>query len=265
MTIRVSIVTFLSLLSFSGLSQVTRDVDYFVTLVKQVTFDIESSPANADYYAIRAWAFYSLDSLSQANKDYSRAIFLNDKNPDFYAGRGKIFFLQKDFENSIKDFDRAIQMSVVVNLSLYLNRGVAYEKLGQYDLALDDFNYVLSKEPINQLALFKRAELFSFKFEAYDEAIKDWMLLNSLDTESDSLRSIITSSLGFSIGKKGNFDESMRLFSKSIDIFPGNALCYLYRGKILESAGRVDEACKDFFFASNLGLDFPDILINCKN
>lgn len=78
-----------------------------------------------------------LGNTDKAEKDFDRAIELNKKYAAAYFYRGEIKLERFDLKDAVNDFDKAI--SLEPNLKMYIKRGAACQKLGDYEEALENF------------------------------------------------------------------------------------------------------------------------------
>ncbi|MEJ2761826.1 MAG: tetratricopeptide repeat protein [Gammaproteobacteria bacterium] len=84
--------------------------------------------------------------------DYQRAIKTMPDLPEPYVGRGNIYFLAGKLNKAIDDYTRALDLHLTRNYIAYLNRGMAYEKLGRFDVAEADYRQALKAQPDWELA-----------------------------------------------------------------------------------------------------------------
>lgn len=124
---------------------------------------------------------------------------------------------KKDYENAIANYTRAIELNSQT-AEAYVNRGAAYESMGNLDLALQDFNTALALEP---------------KSEAYNNR----------------------ANVHF---KKRDYDRAAQDYSKALELGPGNAGAHLYRGHALKNMGLHDHAIRDYSEALILDPDNAD-------
>ena len=78
-----------------------------------------------------------------ARRNYDAAVRLHPKNAIAYAHRGLFFLKHQQFALAAKDFDTALNLRPTAWNYAYW-RGVAYARLGRYDLALANINQLLS-------------------------------------------------------------------------------------------------------------------------
>ena len=86
----------------------------------------------AGTYINRGILYVAMEEYQKAIKDYARAEKLY---PDFgaiHVNRGNLFFMGESYDSAISEYTRALGMDLRQDHVAYLNRGMAYEKLGKY-------------------------------------------------------------------------------------------------------------------------------------
>jgi len=157
----------LTLLLFSVLASLTlRQTAIWKNPITLWTYVIEREPSSVSgAYVDRGVAFHDEGQLNEAIKDFDKAIFLDSFSVDAYYERGTIFFEIGQFDRAVADLNKAISLigygaksSVGIDL-FFLNRGLAYSRLHQDELASSDFRRAC--ELGNQVAcdMIKNAEM----------------------------------------------------------------------------------------------------------
>jgi tetratricopeptide (TPR) repeat protein/MinD-like ATPase involved in chromosome partitioning or flagellar assembly len=150
-----------------------RDLDNALTAYDRA---IQLDPDLSDAYVDRGKVFAEKDIRDKALADYNRAIQLSKDNPLAFLWRGTLYSASNDYGSAIDDFDHALNLKsdlseanikradvllklggarnnvqAIKDYSLalsrtptydpepYLNRGVAYQNVHQYQPAIDDF------------------------------------------------------------------------------------------------------------------------------
>jgi len=160
-----------------------------------------------------------LQNYKQAIALINSAIAFNRTNPDYFYARGLAYYRSGDFEASGKDFEKAIEMDPKqANYNYYL--GSIYQKLGDLNESTTHFQLAIAKNDDSYMKI--------------DEA-------NAL------------SHMGINHIKQRQFQEAIGVFDELIVKDPDNQAAYLNRGIAEGSLQQVEEACKDFARASELG------------
>jgi tetratricopeptide (TPR) repeat protein len=103
----------------------------------------------------RAIVETTLSRYKDAFADYHSAMVIIPDLPEAYVGRGNIYFLANKLDRAIEDYSRALELNISRSYITYLNRGMAYEKLGRYDVAEADYRQALAAQPDWELAIKK--------------------------------------------------------------------------------------------------------------
>lgn len=135
--------------------------------------------------------------------------------------------------------------------SLYeaiLNRGMAFQQLGNYELSMKDYNEVIIHESYNDHAFALRAELKSNLGDLYG-ALKDYdaaIRLKPKDGEYFSNRGVVK-------GKLNNYNDAILDFNSAIKINSTDGQAYYNKGYALILSGKKMEGCNDLSKAGELG------------
>jgi Flp pilus assembly protein TadD/LysM repeat protein len=90
-------------------------------------------------YYNRSVANQRLGRADDAERDIEKAIKLNKKEVKNYIARGNIYLMQRKFQSAIDNFNFVMLFKKNVE-TVFINRGIAYSGLFDYDKAIVDFN-----------------------------------------------------------------------------------------------------------------------------
>lgn len=160
-----------------------------------------------------------MEDYKKAGKIIEEAIKKNSDYPQFYLTRGKIYIHKGKYKDAIEDLNRALDLAQGQNNKLfenkvYVNRGAAYQKLFEFDAALNDYSKAIQLDDNNPNVYLYRGFLY-YQNNDHPEALKD--------------------------------------FNTVIDIDPENPFAYYNRGMINFKQDKKDEACDDFHKACERG------------
>jgi len=176
----------------------------------------------------------------------------------YYKGSARL--QQGDFKGAVDALTKAITKDPT-NFGAFLNRGVAYDNLKQYDKALADYNSAIAIVPHFGRAFHNRGHARE-KMEQYEQAVADY---NDALTNADNL---VIDALGGIAGvdkagvyyDRGNalyelkkFDESVASFTSAIALDGKFAAAYNNRGVVHFELGDKTAACADRSKACELG------------
>lgn len=133
----------------------------------------------------------------------------------------------------------------------FYNRGVAYDNLGQFQMAISDYNQAIRLRPhyaeafCNRGILYNATGQFQTAIADFNEAIHH----NPDDAEAYLGR-------GFAYDQLNQSQRAIKEYSKVIVLKPDNAKAYNNRGADYLSLGNIESGCYDAKKACELG--------NCK-
>ncbi len=123
-----------------------------------------------------------------------------------YGNRGVALQKLGFYQLALNDYDKAVNLSKDYSLA-YSNRGVIYEKLGKPDLAEINYDEAIKTDPNNCVFYFNKANLFKDNYQTY---------------------------------------QAIHLYNDAISYCPNYAEAYNSRGSLLTGLGRYEEAIADF-------------------
>ena len=156
-----------------------------------------------------------------------------------YNNRGMAYDKMGQFGKAIEDYNHAITISPAY-IYAYYNRAVALGRNGQFEKAIKDFSRSIELDPSYFMAYNGRGMLYE-KEEQPDRAIKDYNKAIELNPFSPDAYF----NLGVLYGKSGLYDKAMTHFNEAIAINPDNAVFYCNRAAIYSFIGQHDNALKD--------------------
>jgi type IV pilus assembly protein PilF len=146
-----------------------QDGNWTVAL-EELTFAIAINPNYAQAYSTRALVLYSIKELESAEKDFQKALNLDDRDPEINNNYGWFLCQIGKEKDSIAYFQRAIKNVLYQTPeSAYLNAGTCYAKMGELALADEYVRKNLRFSPDNPQGLFQLANI-SYKRGNYDAA-----------------------------------------------------------------------------------------------
>jgi tetratricopeptide (TPR) repeat protein len=102
-------------------------------------------------YTNRGIIHMSLRNYDEAIVDYKTAMELRPDFGEIHINIGNVYFLGKSYFEAIDEYTAAIEKETSRIHIAYINRGMAYEKLGNFDRAEED--YLVAKELLPDAAL----------------------------------------------------------------------------------------------------------------
>ncbi|RJP80890.1 MAG: tetratricopeptide repeat protein [Desulfobacteraceae bacterium] len=114
--------------------------------VEYLDKSLQLDKSNPKAYNNRGTAYFNLDRINRAIKDYDAAIRMDADYAAAYNNRGIANYHLAEYWKAIEDFNQAIRIQPD-KVYTYLFRGAAYKNLYQYQRALNDFSQVLRLSP----------------------------------------------------------------------------------------------------------------------
>lgn len=165
------------------------------------------------HYNNRGLAFYHINDLESAKKDFDDAIKLDPNDPTIVFNRGNVFLnweKTRQYELAHKDYDRAIELSRG-NAKFWHAKGLAFE--GQAEEIFQKTG--TQDEFLNEKAI-----------EMFQEALK--LQENFISSRFH---------LGLMYHKTNQFQEALKCFSKVLLKIPLDKTVYISRGVVYQDMG----------------------------
>jgi tetratricopeptide (TPR) repeat protein len=89
----------------------------------------------------------ALESYDEAIADYSKALKLKPEFGEIHVNIGNVYFLGKVFDKAIEEYTLAIDLETTKIHIAHINRGMAYESLGDFDNAESDYRAAMEMFP----------------------------------------------------------------------------------------------------------------------
>jgi type IV pilus assembly protein PilF len=141
-----------------------------IIALEELTIAISINPNYAPAYSTRGLVLYYIKEFESADKDFRRALSLDEKDPEISNNYGWFLCQIGREKESIAQFQRAIRNPLYQTPEVaYLNAGTCYLKLGDLAAADDYVRRSLRFTPENPQALFQLASI-SYKRGNYDAA-----------------------------------------------------------------------------------------------
>jgi len=177
-------------------------------------------------------------------------------DPFTYLNRGIAYEKKGQFEKAILDYDKVI--SIEPNLiDAYNKRGNSYLVLSKYEEAIADFSKAIQINPYSTEAYNNRGNAYIGIFNC-DLAIADFsevIKINPSFAEAYNNR-------GIAYCYKGDNDKALTDFNEALRINHDYASAYNNRGNVYSGLGKLDRALTDFNTAIRIDSTFADAYYN---
>ena len=154
---------------------------------------VKLAPNDAETYMVRAFFFSSNLSSEKAIADYKKALELNPKNPAPYSRIGFIYASQQgNYSEAIKAFSQYLKTADSESISQqdYVERGLSYHAIGDYQNAIADFNQSIKIEPLYGSGYYYRG-LTYLALGQKQEALADFKRTLEVDKEHPEAEEIM--------------------------------------------------------------------------
>jgi tetratricopeptide (TPR) repeat protein len=173
------------------------------------------------------------------------------KIPLAYYNRGIAFDRAGQSDKAIEDYDKAIALNPS-HFEAYNNRGMVFKKIGQLNKAIEDFGSAIAVNPVYYQAYYNRALVFE-QMNQFDRAIENYdrtLALNPSYSEAYNNRGIV-------FDKMGQYDKAMEDYDKAIALNPSHFEAYYNLGIVYGKAALFDKAVEAFNRAIAININYP--------
>ena len=196
-----------------------------------------------------------MNRFDRAIDDLTEAIRLDPKRATAYLNRGAAYNGLGQYEQAIEDLSQAIELDPE-NAGAYTNRGLAFFGIGQYDQAVADLSRAIQLAPKNAIPYFNRAEVFA-RLGLRDRALQDYDMTTRLDPHlvaayaaSARLRE-----------QEGQREHAIHDFDMALQLDPKEVSLYYDRGNARRESGDWRGALADYDRAVMLAPRQADVYV----
>lgn len=119
-----------------------RQIGENLEALKDFSWLIDLEPDSPEGYVLRGNLLVDMEKYKDALEDFDEASAIDPEYVDAYTGKANTMMAMEKYNEAIDIYTVVIDMDAQTS-EAYLNRGIAYEKLGQIDQAKEDFNSYL--------------------------------------------------------------------------------------------------------------------------
>ena len=153
------------------------------------------------------------------------------------------------WKDSLSLWTNVIEREPGVSLA-YNNRGLTYDDMGRFDLAIMDFDRAIALAPSDYKAYSNRGKSY-VKLGMLGKGIRDFEQAIALGPSYPEAYN----NLGIAFAKAGLFDKALEQFNKVILIDQSQGAAYYNRGLLYLKSGDPERAGADYRKACDLGYD----------
>ena len=186
-----------------------------------------------------ALSFQEKRDYEKAIAYYTRAIELNSQSAEAYVNRGAAYESMGNLDLALQDFNTALDLEP--KSEAYNNRANVHFRNRDYERAVQDYSKALELERGNVGAFIYRGHAFK-NMELYDHAIQDYSEALVLDPENADAYT----SIGNIHSLRGDHNNAIRNYDQALKLDSCDPFTYLSRGTALNAKGDLDSAEADF-------------------
>jgi tetratricopeptide (TPR) repeat protein len=195
--------------------------------------------------------YFTRDEYDKSYENYKRAIDLGTTDPKVLRNMGCLVATKKDFNGALDYFNKALDLDKDDPLT-YLDRAINYEALGKYDLAIADYYHSRSIDP-NSEKLVSNMGYFYLNMHQFDSAKKYYTLAINMDPGNAEYYHY-RGAAEYDAGEPGALDD----LTHALNLDPNNAECMFYLSIYYNKAGDYNNAMKYALMAKNANYNVPD-------
>jgi len=173
-----------------------------------------------------------------------------------YINRGLGWDKSGNFTQAMADYNRAIKIDPTYSIA-YVNRGNIYDKQGNLAQAMANYNRSIEIDPTHAEAYYNRGLVYQKQGKS-TQAILEYNRAIELDLNNADAYYY----RGVMYNKQGNFTQALLDFSKAIGLNPDYAEAYTYRGIILARESDFTQAMADLNKAIELDPNYVEAYIS---
>ncbi len=199
-------------------------------------------------YTVRARYYIENKNQAKAISDLTSSLNL-EVNDHAYIQRGVLYFELNDYDNALTDFNIAISHNTL-DSNCYFDRGLIYLNRLKLDSALKDFNKALTINPTFNKAIGNRATAY-FQLKQYENSIKDCNAVLEKYPEKGFYYNL----KALSEVELKQYEQALKDYDFAIKTGFDEGLVYSNRSQLYFKMGEKANALNDALKAKSLGQD----------
>lgn len=160
------------------------------------------------------------DRSKDASRDIEEYIQMYPSQPEYLYLRAILSMQREKYGKAIDDFNSASQLNMSTNLAdkVFLNRGMAYFSIGDFELAEADFDQVIESDSKNAAAYHGKG-MVKYELTMYEDAVTEFQKSLKIDSEN----SITHYNMAMSYFRLNEKDNACYYFNKACSLGLRNA------------------------------------------
>ena len=211
------------------------------------------------YKADAHWDGTKFTEPKKAIEYLSNAIRLQKDYADAYVNRGIAYYGLGQYQRAIDDYSKVILLQPSA-ADTYNNRGIVYNNLGQNQRAIEDFNEAIRLKPNYARAYYNRGIAY-YSVGQNQRAIEDFN--EAIRLKPDFANAcIFRGNVYYSLEQ---YERAVEDYNKAIYLKPDDALAYGNRGTLYNNLGQYQPAIEDYNEAIRLKPEYAESYNNRGN
>jgi tetratricopeptide (TPR) repeat protein len=238
--------------SATRVKQIQKNIELLTLVIKQTKKPGANAMALAGVYMMRGMDEASLQQLNKALEDFSVAVKLNPDLKEAYWNRGLSYEKVKNYSLAISDYQKALLLGNNTSVqSAILNNNIAIiqKKLKDYDKAIASDSIAIAFEPRYTQSYINRAEVYLLT-RKYETAINDFTIALNGNYDKPTLSKIVSERADAKRFLK-EYKNAVNDYSLAIELDPNNKLAYWNRAASYNNNGDYELANNDYTKAIN--------------
>lgn len=215
--------------------------------IKDYDESIRIDNSNPEAYVNRGKCYALLKMDAKALFDFDKAILLDENQTTAYNNKGIVLASQNKYKVAIQNFTKSISLNPY-QIDAYVNRGFANYKTGNFEKAKLDLNKVFDNNSGNEQFMYILAQC-EYRTTNHEKSLK--LLSRLIDKSALNLKAIYLRAIIYA--KNDNYNKAIADFTSIINLNPNFSDAYLNRGNSYFFLNDIENACKDWNKAKNLG------------
>ena len=185
---------------------------------------------------------HDLERSREAIAELERLARLHPENPRIFALLGDIQRASRNWRAAARAYTTAINLhrrkGRVKNWRLFYNRGIAYERAGEWEKAERDFRHALKLSPDQPSVL----NYLGYSLIERGERLKEALEMVRKAVQARPNDGYIVDSLGWAYYRLGRYEDAVRELERAVSLRPGDPVINDHLGDAYWMVGRKLEA-----------------------
>ncbi|HEY4191303.1 MAG TPA: tetratricopeptide repeat protein [Mesorhizobium sp.] len=244
-----------ALVQLASVAEQLKDSEKAIELYRRIP---ENSPLKEASDLQLGLNLADLDKKDEAIAHLKALVDAHPEDMRGYLALGGVYSSKEDFRSAADLYDKAVatlKTPAVANWNIFYQRGIAYERLKQWDKAEPNFRKALELNPDQPQVMNYLGYSWVDRGMNLQEGLE--MIQKAVDLRPSD--GYIVDSLGWAYFKLGKFDDSVREMERAVSLKPEDPVLNDHLGDAYWRVGRKLEATFQWAHARDMKPD-PDIL-----